>query len=178
MWILIAIPAVAASLINLIALVASDAPRWQKGAVTVLTILAVGAFFLGAWWPQHEKQIEDARRTEVRERLGYFIDEGQSMLNMMRSNKQPSIEQRDKWASETESFLKQLGDSYVTRFRSDAGITDVFTPGGNDFNWRFVNDRVTRLHEFSAEFSGQVPLHLSRIAVRPPSWSLIGRGVL
>jgi hypothetical protein len=58
------------------------------------------------------------------------------------------------WGKRTEGFLETLGKSYVIRFRSDAGMSPITMGGDNEHNgyWVAINTRVTRLHEFSAEF--------------------------
>jgi hypothetical protein len=139
--------------------------RWLIiGGLTGI-IAAVGAGI--AAWPfvmaPHEKRVQEARQTEIRETLGKFIDEGQVLENAIVASPTAPVE-KDKiadWIQRTANFLQTLGPSYVTRFTSSAGLESALSPGASlDPEhvgwWNALRIRLTRLHEFSAEFSGQI----------------------
>jgi hypothetical protein len=64
------------------------------------------------------------KKPEVRERLGLFIQEGQELMNRCADvGQRPPYEEFVKWAQKIEEFLRHhLGDSYIERFRSGAGL--------------------------------------------------------
>jgi hypothetical protein len=156
------VPGIAAAIMGIVTLASQKMRRWKKLVVIGLTAIAIGATGFTQWWTLHEKSVQETHRTEILEQLGTFIASGQALMAEI-SNKSDDPVPRERasdWAKKTEDFLQTLGNSYVVRFRSDAGLTSVLLGRGDvEHNnwWVGVRVRVIRLHEFSAEFSGQVP---------------------
>jgi hypothetical protein len=162
MWILAIVPAVAAAIIGLVTWLSPEIPRWKRLVVIPLTIVTIGAVSLNQWWDQHEKNAREARRTEILETLGTFIDSGESLMAeiAVKSDNPVPIFKVNDWTNRAEGFLGKLGKSYVVRFKSRAGIMDVSWSNVNaeQNNWLgWIRSRLIRLHEFSAEYSGQIP---------------------
>jgi len=82
--------------------------RWQKLMIVALTIIAIGATGFAQWWTLHERKVEEVRRVEVREQLGKFIEEGQSLQFAIASKiNEPVPEERVRtWEKLTEGFLQ------------------------------------------------------------------------
>jgi hypothetical protein len=105
---------------------------------------------------------------EILESLGKFIDEGQRLENNIGPNRPVEKEKIAGWMQRTADFLRPLGYSYVVRFMSDAGLETALSVNGiahgseQHSYWISVRNRLTRSHEFSAEYSGQIPK--SRVA--------------
>jgi hypothetical protein len=157
------IPGTAATVMGLVTLMSREMPRWKRVVVLVLTVIAIGATGFSQWWALYEKKIQEAKRTEILETLGGFIAEGQSFMNQIEfAPKEPvPIDKINAWAEKTEDFLMTLGLSYAARFSSGAGLETSLSPTGADAEhadtWRSIRVYLTRLHEFSAEFAGQIP---------------------
>ncbi len=80
------------------------------------------------------------------------------MLPVIRDTSKPfDPEEADQWAGSAETFLMEhMGEDYVIRFRDSAGMAPHFSVGSDALRtkyWGAVHVRVTRLHEFSREFS-------------------------
>jgi hypothetical protein len=162
MWLIAVIPAIAAAVIGVVTGLSPEIARWKRITVIVLTALTIAAVVGNQWWEHRERVAEEAKRTAVLETLGSLIDDGQNLTNEILSNvDQPVPEQKiNEWANKTEAFLQTLGNSYVVRFRSDAGIMSVTFSKADTVhnNWLVgIRSRLIRLHEFSSEFSGQTP---------------------
>jgi hypothetical protein len=162
MWFITIIPAVAAAIIFLVTGLSPELGRWKRLTVIALTILTIGAVIGNQWWEHYEKKLQDTRRTETLETLGGLIEGGESLMATILSHPdQPiPIDKINDWAKKSEEFLQTIGKSYVVRFKSDAGIMYVTYTKVDEAhnNWLlFIRPRLIRLHEFSAEFSGQIP---------------------
>jgi len=157
------IPGVAAAILGVVTLMTRDMPRWQIAIVIALTVIAVGSMSLSQWWILHKKAAEQAKRTEIEERFGQFIGQGESLITLLVSHlDQPVPEtQLNEWATKTETFLQTLGVSYVTRFRSGTGLNTSLSLNGADAAhnsyWLGMRSRLIRLHAFASEFAGQIP---------------------
>jgi hypothetical protein len=157
------VPGIAAAVMGYVTLKSQDMPRWKKRLVFCLMVLAIGATAFTQWWTLHVKQRQDARRTEIVETLGSLIAEGQFIQYSIAAtpNGPIPLDEMDNWLKKTQAFLSTLGQSYVARFGSGAGLETSLSPGGLDDTrvklWRGFRVYLTRLHEFSSEFAGQVP---------------------
>jgi hypothetical protein len=72
-----------------------------------------------------EGQLDDkGKKKKRRETLGVFLEQGQTLKRKCANEKDPPPnEEADTWASEVESYLSdELDDSYISRFRSSAGV--------------------------------------------------------
>jgi len=156
------VPGVAALAMGVVTLATKAMPTWKNVVIVALTVIAIGATGFSQWWTLHEKGIQEAQKREILGKLGDFIAEGQNLMEYISANSDKPIP-KDRalaWSKQTEDFLRTLGNSYVVRFDSTAGLTSVGLGHGDieHGNWWLVTRAgVIRLHEFSAEFSGQVP---------------------
>jgi len=159
------VPGVAAAVMGIVTMATQEMRRWQKVMIVTLTMIAIGATGFGQWWSLHVRKAEAARRTAITETLGSLIDEGQKLQNEIVSSPTEPLK-KDKitdWMQRTANFLRTLGYSFVVRFMSDAGLETNLAPDrlsrGSEQNlyWHSLRNRLSRLHEFSAEYSGQVP---------------------
>lgn len=98
---------------------------------------------------------DNARIGKLRDGLASLIGAGQEIQGKL---KDPSfnVNAAEKWDQESEEFLKNnLGNSYVIRFRSAAGLLPFVTPPGlpaaRGQYWEAINFRIQRLDEFSRE---------------------------
>jgi hypothetical protein len=155
------LPGIAAVIMGGLTLQTKGMPVWKKQLLALLTVIAIGGTGFGGWWTLHERHIQEARQTEIRETLGKFIDEGQGLANAILTSPAVPLE-KDKitdWTNRAANFLQTLGPSYVVRFMSNAGLESALSMNGLDQEhqgwWNSIRIRLTRLHEFSAEFSGQ-----------------------
>lgn len=104
-----------------------------------------------------ETQLYDkARRRAVREALGEFMEEGNQLrAQCTHENEPPPNEKTDDWAARAEACLREhLGDSYVFRFRSSAGLPIAGTSISSQLHrelWSGIHIRVARLDQFIAE---------------------------
>ena len=133
----------------------------KKWLLVGLTLIAIGGTGFSGWWTLHESHVREARQNEIRETLGKFINEGQGLANAILRSPAAPLEtgKIDDWANRAANFLQTLGPSYVVRFMSNAGLESALSMNGLDQEhqtwWNGITRRLTRLHEFSAEFSGQ-----------------------
>jgi hypothetical protein len=150
------VPGVAAAVMGIITMATQKMPRWQKLGILGLTVVAIGATGFSQWWTLHEKRAQEAQRTATLEMFGSLIGDGEKLMNAITSNPDkpvPLFEIND-WTQKSENYLGTLGNSYVARFRSPAGL--------GSYSWNKMNDerngwlnhiqrRVVRLHEFSRQ---------------------------
>jgi hypothetical protein len=156
------IPGAAAALMGLITLTAKDMARWKKACLVVLTLIAIGGTGVSQWWTLHERAQEQTEREGIRNHLGELEGEGERLIKQCLDNSAPLPEAAaHEWTDQVESFLSQkLGPSYVTRFRSDAGVTAHGIPSGGVLNdrlglWWWLYARVARLDQFASELAGR-----------------------
>ena len=151
------VPGVAAALMGVVTLVSKNMPRWQKGIIIVLTVVAIGGTGVSQWWTLHQRAQEQTERKITHDKLAKFIEEGEKLMNLVTSENVPlPAEEVKGWSNRTEQFLGTLGTSYVTRFRSDAGLTGPVLIGADEDHrryWAGIRTRVIILNEFSAEFA-------------------------
>jgi hypothetical protein len=127
-------------------------------AAALLGILAIGATIYNQHRIEATNRAEALARTATRERLGAFLAQGQQLMVQCSDEKGPDpTAAADQWALEAEAYLIQnLGESYVARFRSGAGLpmasTVIFDINRNRL-WSGIRVRVARLEQFSAEIS-------------------------
>jgi hypothetical protein len=156
------LPAAAAVINGFIAVVIANFLRDRRRIRVSLVVTAgmLGASAIGAtFYSQH---LAIAQRAEervwwgrVREQLGVFIAEGNDLMLQCRQDGGPAPEPAaTNWGAHVEIYLRNvLRQSYVNRFRSDAGLpviaTNLFIP---HFGlWRRIYFRVARLEQFSEE---------------------------
>jgi len=157
------IPGVAAAVLGVVTFSARHVPVWKKFVITALTLVAIGATGFSQWWTLHQRKIEQDRRSQIEERLGEFIGEGEKWMAIVSSQPGSPVPENEinDWANRTESFLKKLGNSYVIRFRSTAGLNTSLSLTGADKThnayWLGLRARITRLNAFASEFAGQIP---------------------
>ncbi len=104
-----------------------------------------------------ESQLDDKyRRHLIKDTLGRFLSEGlQLQKQCADENKDPPNKEAYDWAARVEEYLSgQLGCSYVSRFRSSAGLpmvaASIFSiPHCN--LWGGIHTRLSRLGEFIRE---------------------------
>ena len=125
-------------------------------AAIVLGTLAAGGTIYGQVVTVRKQAAETSRKTQIHERLGNFIGQGEGLLAVLRDPAQPfPIAQIESWAKEVEDYLRAaLGPGYVERFRSTAGLFHGGPPGLDEKRlsyWNGVYERVTRLQQFSSE---------------------------
>ncbi len=104
-------------------------------------------------WQAYRTQ---SRSQTVREGLGSLIGEGRAIQLRCAEESSPVPEQEaNEWASKAETFLRDhLGDSYVSRFRSHAGLPmSATTISSNPHRqlWGNIHFRLARLEQFSEE---------------------------
>jgi hypothetical protein len=162
MWLIAVVPAVAAAVVGLVTGLSPELARWKRILVVLLTLSTIGAVIANQWWEHSEKVAQEGKRVATVETLGSLIAAGNEVMNKIASSPSGPIPFPDinDWSSKCEAFLHGLGDSYVVRFNSAAGL--------NSFSWNNMSSEqntwlnniqrhVVRLHEFSQEFSGQLP---------------------
>ena len=126
--------------------------------VGILAVVAVAATIYGQYLVVWDRKTEQARKVEIREKLGEFIARGNEMLGTMRYRKLAEVtEDANVWIGEAEAYLlDKLGQSYVTRFRdsSDPLLWSFSVAGLNDGQqilWSDIRGRLTKLETFSQE---------------------------
>jgi hypothetical protein len=156
------IPGIAAAIMGGLTLQTKEMPIWKRRLLALLTVIAIGGTGISGWWTLHERQVQEAQQTQTGETLGKFIDEGQDLANAILASPTAPVQTAKitDWMQRSENFLQTLGTSYVVRFKSDAGLETSLKPNGDMgwqtlAQWHSVRMRVTRLHQFSAEFAGQ-----------------------
>ena len=134
--------------------------------VTAILVLGLFAIVANVWSnnitlqrkaeEQAQQAAAQAQRRAVREQLGTFIDEGTALQRLCTNEQEPAPEQQaNEWAGRVEAYLTaNLGASYVTRFRSSAGLpvgmnAIVSIPHRN--LWSGIRTRLARLEQFSQE---------------------------
>ena len=134
-----------------------------------VTTLVIGALAIGAAiFAQHSARFlldrQQSDRIELRKRVETFALEGRGLLDTIKDpQRELPARAADEWAQRTEVYLRtKLGDTFVTRFRSDPGPLY-----GDDPNiaparagyWRAVRNRVVTLDMISAEFKEPPPIN-------------------
>jgi hypothetical protein len=84
------------------------------------------------------------RQAVIRESLGLLLLEGQQIQQMCGNEKEPApSNQAQEWADRAEAYLSEnLGQSYVARFRSGAGLP----PGSTPMYWHSMEHRNLLTH--------------------------------
>jgi hypothetical protein len=124
----------------------------------VLGAAAIGATFYGQYNVVSERVADDARRRDIREHLGNFIEVGNELMRRCADPTQEvPLDDANKWADNVETFLSdQLGRSYVIRFRDATGAPSMTLDNAKDQRhqntWFGIYVRVLRLEEFSRQF--------------------------
>jgi hypothetical protein len=106
-----------------------------------------------------EARLDDRKRNrEIRESLGEYLERGRELMRLCTNEKSPPPDdEANQWADEVEQFLhSQLDSSYVSRFRSSAGLplsaNSIFSLEHRNL-WAGIHVRVARLTEFITELS-------------------------
>jgi hypothetical protein len=151
-------------------------PEQYRGGVTVLsdyffpvlgiTVLWAGFRTYHELRERTEEQIrqlterleERQRRQKIRETLGKFLEEGRRLHHRCSDETvPPPTAEAEGWAARAEAwFAAELDSSYISRFRSDAGLPMTFSPMRSERHirlWGGVGVRLTRLDQFLQEFS-------------------------
>jgi hypothetical protein len=134
----------------------SQKAKWTYvAAVTLLNLFAAGAVIYGTYHTLTKEAQEKAERIQIRKQLGTFIDTGQTVLSRITNLQDPGYANAaNEWAQNVETYLKEtLDESYIARFRSDAGIL-AGQPALDQERigyWLGVRNRIIRLQQFSAE---------------------------
>ncbi len=122
----------------------------------ILGLTLLVAVFL-AWREQFRRVQGPAQRRSIREQLGAFIGEGHDLMARCADETQPAPEEEaNAWAARVEAFLAEhLGDSYVHRFRSGAGLPMGATSIASMLHrnlWSGIRVRLARLEQFVQEY--------------------------
>jgi len=104
-----------------------------------------------------KSQLDDkSRRQSIKDALSEFMNEGLQLRRQCADeNKPPPNDEANDWATRVEAYLaNHRGESYVSRFRSDAGLPMTATsissmPHRN--LWGGIHTRLSRLEQFIAE---------------------------
>jgi hypothetical protein len=138
-----------------------DNPR-ARAVLVIASYLLGGVAVIATFYSQHEivasRDAEVERRLKIREELGSFVAEGDSLMAICADTTNPiPIHQINEWAKKVETFLlTQLGQSYVSRFRDWTGIipTSPTGLGGEHRDYYFYTYyRIFRLDQFSQQLS-------------------------
>ena len=118
----------------------------------ILGSIAGPLFLLGVAW----FLVVQGQKTLIKNRLGAFLEEGGALVHLCQDEKQPSPDdEANAWNTNTEAFLgKYLGDSYVARFHSGAGLSTGYTTLISLEHRRLMGGlrvRMARLNEFLQE---------------------------
>jgi hypothetical protein len=160
------VPGIAAAVMGIVTLARQKMPHWQKWLIVGLTVIAIGATSFGQWWTLHEKSTQETRRTATLESIGSLIGDGERIMNDIASRPPGApmspfdINDINDWSKRCDSFLQELGKSYVVRFNSGAGLGSFSwnNMSAEQNNWlNTIQKHLVRLNEFSGEFSGQIP---------------------
>ena len=96
------------------------------------------------------------RRAELREQLGVLLMDGSGLQEAcVREYKPPPATEIAEWVHRAESLVQdRLGNAYLARFRSNAGLPTPLSPVSSLRHtqaWAEVYFRIARLHQFLAE---------------------------
>jgi len=103
---------------------------------------------------EYKAKLDDAAQTlAIREKLGLLLSKGQEIRGKCANEKIPPPEdEANEWASEVEEFLvRELDRSYVSRFRSDAGVpfaANSISSVPHRNLWAGVHTRLFQLERF------------------------------
>jgi hypothetical protein len=128
----------------------------------VLGAAAISATVLSQRQVLAARSAEQIRQKENRETIGKFMAEGLMFVATCSDNSTPpKWKEMNAWSLRVLQFLQdRLGDSYVTRIGSPAGIpVNVVCRGADEEHnnlFRIVNAMNFRLDQFSSELSGGV----------------------
>jgi hypothetical protein len=136
-----------------------DRPRAKAilaASAGFVCLIALAATFYGQHTITATRDAERRHNIEVRERLGYFIAEGDALMDECGHLGTPlPTEKTQDWSNRAEAFLaEQLGRSYVVRFRDQTGVPSMGLNEGEPARkglWHAIYARVLRLQEFSSE---------------------------
>jgi hypothetical protein len=132
----------------------------------VKLVLVIAAGFLGfaaigaTFYTQHQIVSDRAaavgKQATIREILGLFVAEGDSLMQVCSDSKQPvPLKETKDWITRVESFLSsQLGQSYVRRFEDPTGAPSLTLNGADADHQNIGNQiyyKVLRLEQFSQQ---------------------------
>jgi hypothetical protein len=150
------ISTIAALALSTLALVLAQFPigstraKWTYVLIVIFFNLVAAASVIYSQYYTITKAHKEMAKRENREQLGKFISEGNDLLTRLRDqNAQLADADSNLWGTNVETFLlSKLGQSYVTRFRSDTGILlgqPTNLTGDHLSYWLGVRNRVYNL---------------------------------
>lgn len=137
--------------------IGSTRAKWSYVLIVIFfNLLAATSVVYSQYYTVTKARAETATKRENREQLGEFINQGNVLLARLRDQNAPLVDtDSNRWATNVEAFLlSKLGQSYVTRFRSDTGILlgqPTNLTSDHLSYWLGVRNRVYNLERFSAE---------------------------
>jgi len=134
---------------------------WLTLALVVLMVAPFLAFHkVRLQRDKLRNQLDDkSRKQAIKDTLGRFLDEGRQLQRQCANeNEPPPSEEADDWAARVEAYLiEHLGQSYVSRFRSPAGLpmaaTSISSVAHRNL-WGGICTRLSRLDQFIGEITG------------------------
>ena len=102
-----------------------------------------------------ERKLDDrAKKKEIRQMLGSFMEECRELMTKCVNEKDPPEKETEDLISRLQSYLNDnLGDEYIARINSGAGITGfISTDVKHPSYWTQFNRWMVRLGQFIADF--------------------------
>jgi hypothetical protein len=133
--------------------------KLRLGATALaLAALAVGATFYSTYHTHARIERQQSDRAESHKRLTAFVQEGRDLLAQIKDAQvELPAKAADDWAQRVEIYLRgQLGERYVSRFRSDTSDRygdDPAVAAGRLAYWRAVRNRLVNVEAIDAEFT-------------------------
>ena len=137
-------------------------PTWAQVSIGLLGLFVAQFLAFHKLRLQRDKlksQLDDkSRRRAIKDSLGQFLNEGSLLRGKCANeNEPPPNKEADDWAARVEAYLTEYcGSSYVSRFRSDAGLPMVATSiSSRDHRnlWGGIHTRLSRLEQFISELA-------------------------
>jgi hypothetical protein len=136
-------------------------PLWTFGAVLIVRFLAA-PFEI---WKEDQRKLAQLKTSgdlrSQRRDLGRLLSQCEHIIEQCDTPVPVNEPMVEEWFRRTVEFLaNDLGEEYVHRFRSDAGLnplvlTSPSVPERNRDLWAFLHRRAARLHSFLEEMSKQ-----------------------
>ena len=117
--------------------------------LVVLSLVWVGVL---TYHELRQQKITLKRRREIRMQLGQFIQQCGDLKRKCAGEQNPPDEFAQNLATEMGSYLhSNLGDDYIARLNSRAGMMAISVTVKHQEIWRLCNGWEIRLNEFLAE---------------------------